>query len=55
MVITGMISSVCSRDFFATILFLSLGIHALLKRGLLWACLVLIPRSRYSPRDRARA
>jgi hypothetical protein len=35
--------SISSRDFFATILFLGLACHALLKRGPFWACLVLIP------------
>jgi hypothetical protein len=39
----GKIRSVTSRDFFATLLFLGLGIHTLVKRGPLWACLVLIP------------
>ncbi|MGO9601252.1 MAG: mannosyltransferase family protein [Isosphaeraceae bacterium] len=32
-----------SRDLLATILFLGLGIHAFLKRGPLWGCMVLVP------------
>jgi hypothetical protein len=32
-----------SRDLLATILFLGLGIHAFVKRGPLWGCLVLVP------------
>ena len=32
-----------SRDLLVTILFLGLGIHAFLKRGPLWGCLVLVP------------
>ena len=31
------------RDLLATVLFLGLGIHAFLKRGPLWGCLVLVP------------
>ena len=32
-----------SRDLLVTILFLGLGIHAFLKRGPLWGCMVLVP------------
>ena len=32
-----------SRDLLVTILFLGLGIHAFLKRGPLWGCVVLVP------------